>query len=322
MKIGAFLVAIFLSSAMASAARADVSGPFTCGGKPYHPECDPPCPSLVQGDCSHRAEGETCGSDPRSKCEPVTPQCASQYTTDAGELPTESDAGTPMLSLLLCMADMWRGRWRVQRGQRRRASRPARRTARSSRRERRSAFDGRSTPAPTTGRMERTMERTIEMNCRLILRMALVLTTLLTSATLARIALADGAIFPVPGGCQCGGPSRPYCREVCPSIIEGDCSSGVEGTKCGVSDLGECWPGTPDCRPKDAGTSKTDAGRPILYCQMYENCAMDDEGGCRIGTENVSARQRIVGLPGALIVSGVLFLAFDHRRRTRHRGPS
>jgi hypothetical protein len=148
---------------------------------------------------------------------------------------------------------------------------------------------------------------------RFALQLALVLATLSACSTVVRITKADG----FPGGCQCGGPSQPYCREMCPKIIEGDCSLGLVGAKCGASDLGECWPGTPDCRPKDAGTSKTDAGVAILYCQAYDNCLLDDAaGGCSVGEEGVARRQ--VGMPAVLIAGGILVLAIDRRRR-RHR---
>jgi hypothetical protein len=151
----------------------------------------------------------------------------------------------------------------------------------------------------------------------IVAKLAVTLAVALTCSTVGRSAMADGTAFPFPVGCQCGGPSRPYCHEICPNIIEGDCSAGNVGSKCGANDVGECWGGTPNCRPKDAGTSKTDAGAYILYCQVYENCAMDDEGGCSIAADESAARGA-AGLPALFIVSGMLLLMVDRRRR-RHR---
>jgi hypothetical protein len=155
--------------------------------------------------------------------------------------------------------------------------------------------------------------------CRIGRPFALALAIFSTCSTVVRMAMADGAAFPV--GCACGGPSAPsnnYCYEVCPSIIEGDCSGGVVGAKCGAGNVGECWSGSPNCRP-DAEASSTDAGAGLLYCQMYENCAGDDaSGGCKLGAGDTRTNRQ-VGLPAVLMVSGIVLLAIDRRHRRRHR---
>jgi hypothetical protein len=142
------------------------------------------------------------------------------------------------------------------------------------------------------------------------LRLALALMMFSICSTVVPLARADSA-------CNCGGSSLPSCREICPTIIDGDCSGGVVGAKCGANDFGECWPGKSGCPPRAAGTKNADAGMAMLNCQVYEDCALDaSAGGCRLGADEASTRRQ-VALPAVLIASGILLLIVERRYRRR-----
>jgi hypothetical protein len=63
------------------------------------------------------------------------------------------------------------------------------------------------------------------------------------------------------------------------------------------------------------GSDVSDASAPELICVVDPVC-VEEESGCSVAGDEPD-RRRLMGLPGALVLGGVFFLAVDRRRRRR-----
>jgi hypothetical protein len=145
---------------------------------------------------------------------------------------------------------------------------------------------------------------------------AVIFATVFAWSTVARLALADVV---GPGSCGGGSATQEMCHQQCRLIpVPGDCSESDGGPdRCGTDPESACLPIPDTCMIElgDGGLlpDKTDAGAPILYCMEPRRCGDEVDGGCTIGTDD--PRHGPSGLPAVLVMSGILFLAVDRRRR-------